>query len=312
MPLDPSLPGPGQDAGNEPWRAGRNESQGKAPEVLERRLPLHGVSWRFLDGGEGEPLLFLHGGGAMGQTWCGAFPALAHHHRVILPDLPGFGATPIDPELGTLPEVMGRLQDFLEAIDLPAGVVLGNSLGGYLAAGLALREPGRFRAAVLLAPAGLVAPGGSGEAGAYPPPGTMNRTLFHRPSRASRCFPRVPPEEASRRARSARETTVRWLSGGLSPLPLEELRVPVLLLWGREDRILPVGMAMAVRARIPSARLRVLEDCGHVPTWEAAGPVAAEVEAFLGCPGGPDTGAPSSGSSRSTGSPVQAGAPPGP
>ena len=217
----------------------------------------------------------------MGQTWCGAFPALARHHRVVLPDLPGFGATPTDPDLKRLPEVVSRLREFLPAVGFRTGVVLGNSLGGYLAAALALQEPTGVRAVVLLAPAGLHLSVQSGSPEAYPAPGTMNRTLFHRPARVAGCFPRIPPEEASRRARSARETTARWLAGGFPPLPLEDLRLPVLLLWGKEDRVLPVSIAPHVRDRFPRAQLMVLEDCGHVPTWESPGLVATEVEAFL-------------------------------
>ena len=220
----------------------------------------------------------------MGQTWCGAFPALARRHRVVLPDLPGFGATPADPELKRLRDVVTRLREFLPAAGFRTGVVLGNSLGGYLAAALALQEPTRIRAVVLLAPAGLDPSGEGGGPAAYPAPGTMNQALFHHPSRVAGCFPRIPPEEVSRRARSARETTARWLGGGFPPLPLENLRIRVLLLWGKEDRVLPVAIASHVRDRFARVQLRVLEDCGHVPAWESPGSVAAEVEAFLDPP----------------------------
>ncbi len=248
----------------------------------------------------------------MGQTWCGAFPLLARRHRVLLPDLPGFGATPPDPGLQTLPAVVTRLTEFLRVAGFSRGVVLGNSLGGYLAVVLALREPARFRAVVLLAPAGFSPQSREGNSVSYPVPGTMNRALFHRPSRVAGCFPRVGPEEASRRARSARETTRRWVANGFPPLPLQDLRPPVLLLWGNEDRVLPVTAAPQVRDRFRRAELQVLEDCGHVPTWESPARVANEVEGFLAGLGALQGPAPPPGYPPSIASEARGGGGPGP
>ena len=293
MPQDPGQDPVGVRGLPGPPRAGADEPSELGPGVRERHLLVRGLPWRYLEGGDGEPLLFLHGGGAMGQTWCGAFPPLARRHRVLLPDLPGFGATPPDPGLETLPDVVTRLTEFLPAAGFAPGVVLGNSLGGYLAAALALREPAWFRALVLLAPAGFGPDRREGDPLPYPLPGAMNRVLFHHPARVAGCFPRMGPEEASRRARNARETTRTWVARGFPPLPLPRLRAPVLLLWGNEDQILPVTAAPQVRDRLRQAELKVLEDCGHVPTWEAPVRVASEVEGFLARLGpGPGTTSP--------------------
>ena len=305
MPQDPGqdpagrrrLPGPPTIALDEPPELG--------PGVRERHLLVRGLPWRCLEGGDGEPLLFLHGGGAMGQTWCGAFPLLARRHRVLLPDLPGFGATPPDRGLETLSDVVTRLTEFLPAAGFSPGVVLGNSLGGYLAAALALREPAWFRALVLLAPAGFGPARREGDPISYPLPGAMNRTLFSHPARVADCFPRMGPEEASRRARNARETTRAWTAHGFPPLPLPRLRAPVLLLWGNEDPILPVTAAPQVRDRLGHAELKVLQDCGHVPTWEAPVQVASEVDGFLARLGPTPGPTPPPGYPSPTGAPVR-------
>lgn len=255
----------------------------------ERSVSVRGSSLHLWEGGSGPPLVFLHGAGSIGQRWVGAFPQLALRHRVLLPDLPGFGRSPDLPDLRTFTDLAAVVEEFLrQEVDGPVDL-LGNSMGGGIAAGIALRSPELVRRLVLVAPGGLIEREDRHREAAQVRPGEVNRALFHRLERAQGEFPTLRPEEVRERWKQTRAVLDRWMRNGLEPLPFERIRSPTLVVWGREDRILPASWAEEIARRIPGARAVVLEDCGHVPQLELPREFCQAVEPFLGAEGQPRT-----------------------
>jgi pimeloyl-ACP methyl ester carboxylesterase len=251
--------------------------------VTERRLQLAGVSTAVLEGGSGPPVVLLHGQGGWAGLWLPVLARLAPSHHAIAPDLPGLGASRADqgpPGAGTALAWLGELIDRTCAAP---PVLVGASLGGSIAARFAAGHGDRL--------AGLVLVGMGGLAGKVRiPPATLLALLRHsvRPSeRTAMAMLRqvsVEVEGARRRmgerwapfrayslelartpsVRQANRRLLREL--GLRQIPPEELdriEVPTSLIWGRQDRVMPLATAQAASARY-GWPLEVIDDAGHL------------------------------------------------
>jgi pyruvate dehydrogenase E2 component (dihydrolipoamide acetyltransferase) len=249
-----------------------------------RELEAAGLRLRYLETGEGDsvPVLLLHGFGADLNTWMFTQPALAEGRRVIALDLPGHGGS--TKEVGT--GDAEHLTDAVEAAATTLGVerfhLVGHSMGGAIAASLALRWPERVATLTLVAPAGLGSEINAGFIDGFVRVARRRETvevlnlLVHDPSLISRAM----IEEVLRYKRldgvaSALATIAgAWFAGGCQSLDLSAqiaaLRLPIQIIWGREDRILPVAHAASLGDRFP---VHTLNATGHLPHMEKAGEV---------------------------------------
>lgn len=252
----------------------------------QRRLRVDGVGTSVLEGGQGPPLVLLHGAmQAGGLIWWRVVPRLAEHHRVIIPDVPGLGASepangPLEPAtvVRWLSELVERTCD--EEPDLVA-----HSAPAGLAARFAVVHGRRLRRLVLVDAAGL---------GPFrPPPGLLFALLGStaRPSarsferlmrRVMHDFDRVRGEAGvqweavagyavARAAAPAAKQAMRQLPrSGTKRIPdaaLRDLSVATNLVWGRNDPLVPVAIAEAVHARL-GWPLHVVDGAGHLPHVE--------------------------------------------
>jgi pimeloyl-ACP methyl ester carboxylesterase len=253
-----------------------------------------------LRGGEGTPLLYLHGlcdihAATAGDQWSDFLGRLAAHFDIVAPALPGYNASTGLEDLDDVEDYVWHLSDLCDETGLGEIVVVGHSLGGWFAAELALRQPGLVRRLVLLDPLGVhvggvevppffgaVAPrgiGGMGEA---------RRLLFSDPD--------GPAALAALPDAMTTEQQLLWFAGlaGAARLGwkaphfqnrklterLGRIRVPTLVVRGRHDLLVPDEMARVWVASIPGARLSETADAGHCLPLERPD-VAAEVEGFL-------------------------------
>ena len=257
---------------------------------LTRRVEVDGRAVSVVDtGGDGPPLLWVHGLGGIWQNWLLNIPAFMDTHRCVAIDLPGFGGSDVPADeisIGGLARIVDRLCDLLE-IDEP--VVIGNSMGGFVGAELAVSFPTRVSKLVLVAAAGL-----STE--------HLRREPLLAGARAfavltARTGLRGDPVVRRRRLRRvALQFVVRYperlsvplatelVQGANAPgfIPafgalmgysfrdkLERIEVPVLIVWGRNDMLVPVEDAEMFEHLIgDNADSVIFEDTGHLPMLE--------------------------------------------
>lgn len=260
--------------------------------VKERQLRLNGVLTSVLEGGEGPPLVLLHGPGAYGAQWIRIIPALTATHRVIAPDLPGHGASDFFADGPTRERVAGWLDDLIECTCLQAPVLMGMTLGGAIAMLFAAECARRLAGLVLVDTLGLAA--------FQPAPtfGTALQAFLNAPSEQthdglwSECvhdLERVKVDlgerwqwiKATNLVYSGPERIAAlggWMTEfgfpAIPPAKLSQIDVPTALIWGRHDRATPLAIAEAASRQF-GWRLEVIDGAADDPTLE-------QPEAFLG------------------------------
>jgi pimeloyl-ACP methyl ester carboxylesterase len=237
----------------------------------ESYVEVRGCRVRLRRGGSGAPLLFLHG--ASGAPAILPFmEKLAQRFDVLVPEHPGYGLSDEPEWLENIHDVAYFYLDFLKQLNLSGVTLVGNSMGGWIAMEIAVRDTSRLKSLVLVSPAGVAAPGARPADIFLLPPEEMVRSLFHDQSLAEARL--KLPEDLDVSLKN-RHTTARlaWeprLHDPHLPKWLHRIDVPTKIIWGREDRILPVGIADELKRHMPHATVHVLERCGHLPHAERA------------------------------------------
>jgi pimeloyl-ACP methyl ester carboxylesterase len=269
-----------------------------------RRRPAHfpraaiasvwGIPTFYLEAGRGPPVVLLHGLGATNASFLPTLMELARDHRVVAPDLPGFGESG-KPLRGYHARFFARwLRGFLDALRIERAHLVGNSMGGRVAIEMGLRAPERVGRLVLLTPSPafirhrefvrvvrLLRP----ELALVPVPLRHRhvvwsiKRMFSRPSRLPDTWYEAAADEFLRvfgtpRGRIAFFSAARQIyleepygdDGFWDRLP--SLGRPALFVWGQRDRLVPAAFARHVEQALPAATSVVLRDCGHVPQYE--------------------------------------------
>jgi pimeloyl-ACP methyl ester carboxylesterase len=269
-----------------------------------RRVELPGASVNYVEIGEGEPLLFVHGVSGCWQNWLENLPHFAAAgRRCVALDLPGFGSSPM-PEWPITMAAYGQLvRDVCERLDLGGAALVGNSMGGLLAVELALAAPEAFERLVLVSAAGIIntwRPEERAVATAWawrhfsPHFGRQGRQIVARPRlrrAVFQSFVRFPNRldddllteqivNALREA-DAFEPALADLIRTDFRERLATIEMPTLIVWGLSDRVVPVAAAISYHRRIPHSRLEIFERTGHVPQLERPLRFNALLDEFL-------------------------------
>jgi pimeloyl-ACP methyl ester carboxylesterase len=274
----------------------------KLPGLEERFVEARGVRMRYFVGGEGPPLVLVHGLGGAASNWGELTPLLEPRRRLLVPDLPGHGGSSALPGVSGLEPFADRVAAVAEHEGMLPAPVVGHSLGGMVVLRLALRRPDVVEAVVLAGAAGLSVGG------------VWGRQLLS-------VFTAVRPGRIAARHRSLvrRSPLLRRLVFGFVSVAdpvgltdeavegflvgqllhtdvdgawqalrrddprqeLEGVTCPVLVLWGAEDVQLPLDDAFEYTRRL-GARLRVIPGCGHLLIGERPEACADAIEVFLG------------------------------
>ncbi len=243
-----------------------------------------------------QTVLMLHGLGADADHWCLLSAELPRHLQLIAPDLPGFGAsqTPACEITGTA-QAAEWLAELLDELNIPACHVIGNSMGGYLAAQLAHDYPDKVLSLWLLAPGGLRDVPNSevmdAVAADLPNPLVVTslrqqKALFHLIMHRWLWIPETMHRWLARRARrqavhcQACFDAMRFKSPYLEQLA-PDIQHPVLLTWGDNDRVLHPDGVKVLASLLPSIEIQTLENTGHLPMLERPRLCASRYADFL-------------------------------
>jgi pimeloyl-ACP methyl ester carboxylesterase len=245
-----------------------------------------GCRIRLMRGGKGAPLLFLHGGGGAG-IWLPCMAQLARKFDVIAPEHPGFGASDTPQWLDTVGDLANFYLDFIEELDLRGVHLLGSSLGGWIAADLAVRNTSRLASLTLIGAAGIHLKDVEQVDGFLDNEEQRIRNLFHDRDLAEAVIASSARPELEDTMLKNRTTTARlaWQPRNHDPQLrkwLHRIKVPTLLIWGDDDKLFPRDYALAYQELIPGAKVVVLPECGHLPHVEKGEAFVAEFEAFIG------------------------------
>lgn len=261
---------------------------------------IEGHRLRFVRLGSGPPVVLVHGFASSLYTWKDVLPTLARSYDVIALDLPGFGESDLPADL-SFDELPAAVLGLMDRLHIPRAGLVGNSMGGAVAAIVAAEHPQRASALVLIDAAGFnLEPSdrpammrlATSPAARLLEPLPGKRFLVERALHEVFHDPRLVTDErlseylsgALRRGSfAARASLLRSLESrpGAVQESLPGIEAPTLVIWGREDTWIPLAHADLFVEAIPGARKAVLDDCGHVPQEEKPGEVGDLLGEFL-------------------------------
>ncbi|MFZ0705564.1 MAG: alpha/beta fold hydrolase [Candidatus Korobacteraceae bacterium] len=253
-----------------------------------RSIQVFGQTIKYYDHGQGEPLLLIHGLGAEADVWAYCLEPLSQSHRVIAPDLLGFGRSSkplINYRVATFVELLDR---FLQALAVPRLSLVGNSMGGWIAASFAIQFPERVNKLVLNDAIGIVA--GSVEIPIDLQPSSLQNMrevmefMFCDKSFVSDGLVEMAYELHLERNDGPTIASVLEnirLKVDRLDEQLDRLKVPTLLIWGDCDRISPLSVAENYQRLIAGSKLEVIAQCGHIPPLEKPQELVGRIARFL-------------------------------
>jgi pimeloyl-ACP methyl ester carboxylesterase len=259
-----------------------------------------------IDLGEGPPLVFVHGLSGSWPNWLEQLPMFADTHRVIAVDLPGFGHSPMPHERITISGYARLLDGLFDELSIDAATLVGNSMGGFVSAELAIAFPERVERLVLVSPAGISSYRNTRGMRALPAlhraerivaaytawmasksdtvtrhPLLRNATLGF----VTRHPTRIPAALAAEQLRGAgKPGFVQALEANLDydfRHRLPEIACPTLIVWGDQDKVLTVRDAAVYAELIPGSRKVIYADTGHMSQIERPDAFNALLREFI-------------------------------
>jgi len=278
----------------------------RAAETRHRTVDVHGRSVSFIEAGSGPVLLLVHGMAGTCDNWGSVIEPLAMKHTVIAPDFPGHGASAPGGGDYSLGGLAGGLRDLLLTLGHERATLVGHSLGGGVAMQFTYQFPEMVERLVLVSSGGLgpdvspvlraaALPGADLFISATAGVGARVGSVLGRGLGAIGLRPSADVAEVARgyatlsdpERRKAFLATLRSVVGtegqrvgALDRLYLAEA-LPLLIVWGENDPIIPVEHAREAHAQLPSSHLEIFEDTGHVPQLERPGRFIAVLERFF-------------------------------
>lgn len=251
-------------------------------------IEVDGTQVEMFSGGSGPPLLFLHGAGG-NAGWQAYHEKLAKDYTVYVPSQAGFNGTERPEWLYTITDLCHFNQAMVEALALKDYILMGSSMGGWIAAEMAAMCRANLRALILVGAAGIRPEKAEIAEIFMVSAQTRMAQRFHDISQVSNRedYEREPTADEQLVAHANQEMASRlcwrpYLHNPSLPHYLGRVDTPTLLVWGRQDAIIPLECGELFEAAMPNAQLKVIENCGHSPALERPVEFLAAVNAFLG------------------------------
>jgi len=293
-------------------QAGRYGPDGRSPWLdidwreHQRWVLVEGQAVNTIELGEGPPIVFVHGLSGSWTNWLEQLPVLAHEHRVLALDLPGFGHSPMPAGEITISAYARLLDGLMAQREMDAAAVVGNSMGGFIGAELAIAFPQRVERLVLVSAAGLSTYNEPRATRATPALRRAERILaattawmashsdavMRRPRLRQAALnvvaahpKQLPGPLAAEQVRGAGKPGFMGALGAVLEYDvrqrLPEIACPTLIVWGEGDRLINVRDADVFAELIPGSRLVIYEDTGHMAMLERPTAFNALLREFL-------------------------------
>ena len=271
----------------------------------QRWVEVLGRPMNVIELGEGPPLLFVHGLAGSWQNWLEQLPVFAQDHRVIAMDLPGFGASPMPRDTITIKGYARILEALCDELEVESAPWVGNSMGGFISAELAINSPQRVERLVLVSAAGITSEH-QREAKLIPLMrrvevllafytawiGKRSEIVARRPRArqltmwsVARHPTRLPPPLVAEQLKGSGKPGFIDAFHALSNYPIRDrlgkIACPTLIVWGDSDKLVPTSDADVFEELIEQSRKVIYEDTGHVPMFERPARFNADLRDFL-------------------------------
>jgi pimeloyl-ACP methyl ester carboxylesterase len=255
-------------------------------ETKSKGVALHdNTVVHYREAGQGPVLLLIHGLGSSSESWINVMEPLARGYRVIAIDLPGYGKSDKPGADYSLLYHAGAVKEFMQALGLTRVSLAGNSLGGWIAALIALDDPERVSNLILVNSAGLRR---DAAASVNLNPATREEeknlllALF---SNKTAVTEKLVTDQWEYR-KEIRQTVTATQESFKAVMPLldnrlKDIKVPTLIIWGREDSLIPLDVAERFNKGIPGSKLVVIEQAGHLPQIEQPAAFVTAVKGFV-------------------------------
>lgn len=236
------------------------------------------------DTGSGRAILLLHGGGGSATVF-GLFQALAAKARVLLPTHPGFDGTPRPAQMNSVTQLAHCYLKLLASLDLSDVVVIGSSIGGWIASEMALADAGRLQGLVLINAVGIQVPEAAVADVSRLTRPELIRLASHDPDLVLASAPSPTPERLAILASNA--AALAAYDGGAAMMApglrekLASVTTPVLVLWGESDGIASPAYGKAYAAAFANGKFEEIPEAGHLPQIEQPARVLERIDNFI-------------------------------
>jgi pimeloyl-ACP methyl ester carboxylesterase len=268
-------------------------AQTAQPARVDKEVTIYGQKIRYVEAGSGAPVILLHGLGGNASNWTLNINPLAEKYRVIVPDQIGFGRSDkpfINYRVGTYVDFLDRL---LTQLNIERATLVGNSMGGWIAAAYTIAHPGKVEQLVLVDAAGFAPPANFDVkqlSGLNPSTREGMRELARRVFYNQQLFTSDDAIDLmlTQRMSAGDGHTIQALVESIARREdmldnrLSAIKVRTLIIWGRQDGLTPLAeFGDRFKREIPQAQLVVFEQCGHVPQVERAAEFNSTLLKFL-------------------------------
>ena len=251
-----------------------------ANTFLERWINVNGIRTRYITSGDGEPIIMLHGGGAgvSGQhNWERSMgPLAAAGYSVFAPEIAGFGMSDKPKSAYSVSGKIDHIQGFIDAMCFDKVCLVGNSMGGRISLWITVNRPEQVRRLILMGPGGMQ----------FETTPALKQTFGYTPSREKMrammetfCYDPtiVSDEQVELRYQmslqpGAQEAYEGFAKSRKEPADvakldiephLADIKTPTLLLWGKQDPVIPVAVGERMAALLPNVEFEIIDRCGH-------------------------------------------------